>query len=345
MEHLTAIVNKKAKKWITTASIVLFGAISIVFTILCMRYFKSGVLYKYNTVITSSLVAAEVICTGLCFAFFLTNKEAVYKLLLTALGLAAVFLLGVYILQVTGVLDKIDSVDDLRLWIEQTGVWAPICFIVIQFLQVVVLPIPSVVTVGAGVALFGPLECIIYSYIGIVLGSLVGFFIGKVLGYRAAAWLVGKETLDSWLLKIKGKDKAVLTAMFLLPMFPDDVLCFVAGLSTMTWPFFIIMILITRALGIVMTSYSLNGSIIPYNTWWGLLSWAIIGVAVIVLFIFLYKKGDKIERWFLNKFDSLRKRKKGEKIVGEIEEEKLPSEKKSAGESKIVGDVPHIHDE
>ena len=57
---------------------------------------------------------------------------------------------------------------------------------------------------------------------------------------------------------------------------------------------FIIMILITRALGIVMTSYSLNGSIIPYNTWWGLLSWAIIGVAVIVLFIFLYKKGDKI---------------------------------------------------
>ena len=68
-------------------------------------------------------------------------------------------------------------------------------------------------------------------------------------------------------------------------------------------------------------------------------------VRVIVLFIFLYKKGDKIERWFLNKFDSLRKRKKGEKIVGEIEEEKLPSEKKSAGESKIVGDVPHKHDE
>lgn len=32
---------------------------------------KQAVLYKYNTVITSSLVAAEVICTGLCFAFFL----------------------------------------------------------------------------------------------------------------------------------------------------------------------------------------------------------------------------------------------------------------------------------
>lgn len=335
MEHLTNSVNKKVKKIITTISILAFGAVCVVFTILCMRYFKSGVLYKYNTIITSSLVAAEIICTGLCFAFFLTNKEALYKLFLTALGLAAFFLILFYILQITGVMDKIDSVDDLRSWIEKTGVWAPICFIIVQFLQVVVLPIPSVITVGAGVALFGPLKCIIYSYIGIVLGSFVGFFVGKVLGYRAAAWLVGKETLDSWLLKIKGKDRAVLSAMFLLPMFPDDILCFVAGLSTMSWPYFTVMILITRALGIVMTSYTLNGSIIPYNTWWGLLSWALIGIAVIVLFIFLYKKGDKIERWFIDKFDALKKRKKGQGLVGEVEEEKSP---KSDG-GDCVGDV------
>lgn len=334
-------MNKKTKQWITAVIIFALGIISIVFTILCMRNFNNGVLYKYNTVITSSLVAAEVICMGLCFAFFVTKKEALYKLFLTILGLAAAFLLIIYILQVTGVLEKIDSVEDLRDWIEQTGVWAPICFIVIQFLQVVVLPIPSVVTVGAGVALFGPLKCILYSYIGIVAGSMVGFFVGKILGYRAAAWLVGKDTLDSWLLKVKGKDKAVLTAMFLLPMFPDDILCFVAGLSTMSWPFFIVMILITRALGIVMTSYSLNGSIIPYNTWWGLILWALIGIAVIILFIFLYKKGDKIERWFIDKFDSLRKKNREDKLVGEIEKEKLTPEcdKKNSTTERLVGDV------
>ena len=337
MEQSTNIVNNRLKKWITAAFIVAFGAISVIFTILCMRYFKSGILFEYNTIITSTLIAAEMVCMGLCFAFFLTEKEAAYKLLLTALGLAAFFLTGLYILQVTGVLDKIDSVEDLRLWIAHTGVWAPLCFIIIQFLQVVVLPIPSVITVGAGVALFGPLKCILYSYIGIVIGSFVGFFIGKILGYRAAAWLVGKDTLDSWLLKIKGKDKAVLSAMFLLPMFPDDVLCFVAGLSTMSWPYFTVMILITRALGIVMTSYSLNGSIIPYNTWWGLLCWALIGVAVIVLFIFLYRKGDKIERWVIEKFDRFRTKKKGEKLVGDIEKEDFCSDESKEG--NLVGDV------
>ena len=134
MEQSTNIVNNRLKKWITAAFIVAFGAISVIFTILCMRYFKSGILFEYNTIITSTLIAAEMVCMGLCFAFFLTEKEAAYKLLLTALGLAAFFLTGLYILQVTGVLDKIDSVEDLRLWIAHTGVWAPLCFIIIQFL-------------------------------------------------------------------------------------------------------------------------------------------------------------------------------------------------------------------
>ena len=92
-----------------------------------------------------------------------------------------------------------------------------------------------------------------------------------------------------------------------------------SGLSTMNWPFFIVMILITRAIGIATTSFTLNGSIIPYTTWWGLLIWACIGVAVILLFIFLYKKGDKIERCFLDKFDNLRKKNKGKKLVGDVE--------------------------
>lgn len=312
-------LDKQSKKWITLMSLIILGAICVVFSILCMRYFKSGLLYKFNTLILSALVSLEVATTVLSILFLFLKKEALYKLLLTALALVAVFVIALYILQVSGVMDKIDSVDDLRDWIESTGFWAPFFFILLQFLQVVVLPIPSVVTVGAGVALFGPIKCIIFSYIGIVIGSFVGFFIGKVLGYKTAAWLVGKESLDGWLLKIKGKDKAVLTAMFLLPMFPDDILCFVAGLSTMNWPFFIVMILITRAIGIATTSFTLNGSIIPYTTWWGLLIWACIGVAVILLFIFLYKKGDKIERWFLDKFDNLRKKNKGKKLVGDVE--------------------------
>ncbi len=175
-----------------------------------------------------------------------------------------------------------------------------ILFVVLQFLQVVVLPIPSAVTVVAGAALFGPLAGSLLSLLGIVIGSLIAFLIGRYAGYRVVAWLVGKETLDKWLKKIKGKDKLLLSAMFLLPVFPDDVLCFVAGISSMSLPLFLGVIIVSRVAAIFTTCYSVT--LIPFNTWWGLLIWAILIASVIVLFVFLFKKSDQILNWFAKKF-------------------------------------------
>ena len=112
--------------------------------------------------------------------------------------------------------------------------------------------------------------------------------------------MVGKETLDKWLKKVKGKDKLFLSAMFLLPVFPDDILCFVAGISSMSVWYFFAIILISRVLAIFTTSYSIT--LIPLNTWWGLLTWGILIALVIILFVFLYKKSDAILAWFEKKF-------------------------------------------
>ena len=142
----------------------------------------------------------------------------------------------------------------------------------------------------------------LYSFIGIIIGSFIGFFIGKYLGYKVVTWLVGKETLDKWLNAVKNKDRIVLTFMFLFPMFPDDVLCFVAGLSSMSTPYFMVMVTISRIITISVTSYSVNGSLIPYNTWWGLLIWAVIIAFTVIATILIYKNGDKIERKFVKLF-------------------------------------------
>ena len=90
--------------------------------------------------------------------------------------------------------------------------------------------------------------------------------------------------------------------MFLFPFFPDDVLCFVAGLSSMSVPYYIVMITITRIINIVVSAYSVNGSIIPYNTWWGILLWIAVFILVAALCYVIYKHGDKIENFFKSKF-------------------------------------------
>ena len=225
-----------------------------------------------------------------------------------------------------------------------------IVFIAVQFLQVVILPIPSTVTVVAGSALFGPLLGSVYSLIGILLGSFTAFAVGRFAGYRVVAWLVGKETLDKWLDKIKGKDKIFLSAMFVLPVFPDDVLCFVAGLSSMSFGLFAVVIVLSRILAIFTTSYSV--SLIPFDTWWGLLIWGLIAAAVVIVFFLLYKKSDAIlefiHKLFHREVRVKEKRKEGElhveivspegtlveKGVGETGEQKKNSEKRTNGKKE-----------
>jgi uncharacterized membrane protein YdjX (TVP38/TMEM64 family) len=119
------------------------------------------------------------------------------------------------------------------------------------------------------------------------------------LGYPVVKWIVGKETLDKWLNKVKGKDYLILSLMFLLPMFPDDVLCFIAGLSSMTWLYFIIMIIVTRLISVVTTAYSFE--LIPFNTWWGILTWVIIFAIVVLAFYLVCKYSDQIDNFVKNK--------------------------------------------
>lgn len=249
----------------------------------------------YLLVLTGGTVVNAVLLSVDLITYFL-QKQIVYRFCIIAYILLIFAAAVTYALLETGFIEVLRDEDQLQDYLERSGSWMSILFILLQFSQVVLLPIPSTVTVVAGSALFGPLLGSVYSLIGIMLGSLCAFLIGRYAGYRVVAWIVGRETLDKWLNKIRGKDKLFLSAMFLLPVFPDDVLCFVAGLSSMTIWLFLGVILVSRILAIFTTSYAV--SLIPFTTWWGILIWVTFAVLVILLFILLYKKSDAILSWF-----------------------------------------------
>lgn len=258
---------------------------------------------RWDTALVIGLIAAGSLCNllilGLDLFFFLRGKEIAYKSCIILYVLLLFVAVIAFVLLQTGFLDIVSDSELLEQYLRDAGPWMIPLFIALQFLQVILLPIPSTVTVAAGTALFGPLLGSFYSLAGILLGSVTAFLVGRHAGYQVVSWLVGEDTLKSCLKRIKGKDKLFLTFMFLLPVFPDDVLCFVAGLTTMSLLFFVVVIVISRVLSIFATSYLI--ALIPFTTWWGILIWICLAVAIAALFVLLYKKMDAIQNWFARK--------------------------------------------
>ena len=299
--------------YILNATAVVVGCIAacalVVFALLCDSI---TFINNHRTLLISIAIGLMFIVMLLSLIFYILDLKSLYRLAVCVIVCLIIFSGVFFAISATGFIKEMTSVEDLREFIENSGGYGvTVCmFILIQFLQVVLLPIPSTVTVMAGTAIFGPWWCSLYSFIGIFVGSVVAFAIGRLLGYRVVCWIVGKEDLDKWLKKIRGKDYLILSIMFLLPLFPDDVLCFISGLSSMTWPYFIVMIFITRALSITLSSLSFDS--IPFTTWWGLLIWAAIIAAVVALFYFVIKYSEQIDRFIKTKFGLRFKKRKSD---------------------------------
>lgn len=295
-------VKTALKTALSLIAATLLSAVTVLFATLYFKELNSGFLAKHKTLFTALITALALITAVFAIVFSTNDNKFIFKLSVIILSTFALAFSVLYILKISGIMDKIDSIEDLRNYVSSFGYMAAVIYIALNFLQVVILPIPGIVSIGAGVALFGEFKTFIFAFIGIMSGSIAAFFIGKVLGYKVVKWLVGEETLKKWLKAVRGKDKIVLTFMFLFPFFPDDVLCFVAGISSMSSGYFLIMITVTRLISTVLTAYSLSGSLIPFNTWWGLMLWALIIAITVALTILIYKHGDKIEKYFKTKF-------------------------------------------
>lgn len=288
-------IFKSKATWLNLLTLFVFTVASIVLELICLELTTNALIVKFKTLIGVGAVVLTILMLALSFLFYAKKKDSWYKLFIS-LYVLLIFVLTVLIVMIkSGFFNVVSSPEKFAAYLEGAGGWMPIAFIVLQFLQVLILPIPSFVSVAAGVALFGAPLTLLYSFLAIVPASIVGFFIGRKLGRRAVSWMIGEQTLEKWQNKLKGKDNLILTTMFLLPLFPDDILCFVAGLSSMSNKYFLGMIFVCRLVNLTWTSFSLD--FIPFNTWWGLLIWGVLGIIFILAFAWIYKNTDKINEW------------------------------------------------
>ena len=121
----------------------------------------------------------------------------------------------------------------LREW----GVLAPVVFIGLQALQVIIAPIPGQLTGLLGGYLFGEWWGLLYSSIGLTLGSLAAFGVGRWLGIRYVRRLVNPEIWQRLGFVVEAEGAILCFVIFVIPGLPKDVTCYLFGLSPM--PFWV----------------------------------------------------------------------------------------------------------
>ena len=122
----------------------------------------------------------------------------------------------------------------LRDW----GLLAPILFMLLQALQVIVSPIPGEATGFLGGYLFGEALGLVYSTIGLTFGSVVAFWIGRWLGEHYVRKVVSKETWERLGFIIEAEGAILCFIVYLIPGLPKDIMCYLFGISPMPlWVF------------------------------------------------------------------------------------------------------------
>ena len=236
------------------------------------------------------------------------SKGVIKRLIVSAVIIGAVILAVYLVFHFLG-WTKLNK-EQLQDFISGTGAVAPIVFIGVTFAQVTLIPIPGAVTILAGSYLFGFWKSFLYSYIGMMIGSIVSCALGRVIGRPYVSWGAGSsQKADEWIKKLKGRENVFLFFAFLLPFFPDDILCAVAGALPVKWITFIIMQLITRTTSILATMLFMSGEIIPFHSW-GLIVLGVVGVAIVVAMILSIKYAPQLNAFFdrlINKFSIKKK--------------------------------------
>lgn len=218
------------------------------------------------------------------------KRKSVFKSVL----LIVVYLILMLVVWLILKMFKLDNINTLRE-ICSDGIVGQLIFIILQVIQVVFLPLNSIIFTIPAIIIFGPLKAFFVSYVGLILGSIVMFFIGRSGGIKIMNMLVGKDKANYYA-NVLGKGKFLFPIFMLIAIFPDDILCVSAGLSNIKFSYFLCVILITRAIDLACTcfigTYAVKSPI-------GIVFLTLFLIVAIILAVILTKKQEKVENWFV----------------------------------------------
>lgn len=287
-------------------------SIFIINTLLCILTILSTAFFINDWSLPIKMACYGMAVIGLIFGIIAYSRRKAALLRGCFVLILCIFLLTVIValfnsfINLSDYKTDADKIEKIVQIIRNTGSWGMLVYIFVQILQVVILPLPAAVCYIPGSLIWDAWTATLLASLGVLIGSVIAYGIGKVFGKKVVMWIAGREATEKYAGYLGSKGKVVFVLMQILPFFPDDILCMVAGLTSMSFLFFFITMIAVRPLIIAAYCFLGSGTVIPFKGW-GIAAWTAIFVGFIVLAVLSFKYQERFEKWLIGKFSKYRK--------------------------------------
>jgi uncharacterized membrane protein YdjX (TVP38/TMEM64 family) len=182
--------------------------------------------------------------------------------------------------------------DRIEQLVTAFGDGAPLAFMGIQILQVIIAPVPGEATGFIGGYLFGSLKGFLYSTVALSLGSWINFGIGRFLGKRYVRGWIPDHTLQRFDHLARRQGVIVMFILFVFPGFPKDYLCLFLGITAIPLKVFLIIASIGRMPGTLLLS--LQGDFLFKENY---VVFAVVFTVTVLVAILTIRYRNDIYRW------------------------------------------------
>lgn len=197
-------------------------------------------------------------------------------------GLVLAVLVAATILWWRPVYGFLSDQEQIRAWVEGSGVWGPLAIILLTIIQALLAPIPGQAIQIVSGYLYGPWLGTLYAGIGIIIGSIITFSLARRFGRPLVVRLIGQQSMARLDDLVRRGGAPFFFLIWLFPFAPDDLACLGAGLTPMPAGQFLVLMIVGRLPGILV-SIMIGANAVQIEPVWWLVLLGVIAVAVLAL--------------------------------------------------------------
>lgn len=176
----------------------------------------------------------------------------------------------------------LERIGDLRDWILTFGAMAPLVYIGVFSLQILIAPLPGQFMGVMGGYLFGVLLGSIYSITGLMMGAGLAIWLGRRYGRPLLERFFDAEQLAIWEKRTRTRSGFTWWLLFLFPV--PDVIFYAAGLSSTSLRTLLIALIAGRGLGLLLAN-TMGHWTATSTPQWVLAQWAIVTVLAVSIYL------------------------------------------------------------